>query len=77
MAGMLGASRAVATIWYRRWSRTEPHVAQLRAQDPLLMPCQRGPGRTVGRVPLRLLAAPSRLGASRARKPGGLPLAAY
>jgi hypothetical protein len=33
--------------------------------------------RTVGRVSLRLLAMPSRLGASIARKPGGLPLAAY
>ena len=32
--------------------------------------------RTVGRVSLRLLAAPSRLGARIARKLGGLPLAA-
>jgi hypothetical protein len=54
-----------------------PHVPQLRTQDSLLMPCQSGPGRTVGRVPLRVLAMPSRLGARRTRKRGVLPLAAY
>ena len=73
-AGTLTASRAAATIWYRRWSRAGSFRFRSLARKTRCSGRVSGRSRTFGWIPLRLLAMPPLLGASIATKFGGIQL---